>query len=705
VKFNRWAFSLVVLILVGVVGLAMIATGIDTKNGTFRGVESRSITWRVELFLRKAEGAISELSWSELLELAREPGGAHLQQTIDANVSLEGALVNPFVSASDIETGAGLFHQRCATCHGNNAEGWHAPSLLLPGLKHGDSDFSLYHVVRDGVPETSMVPQEISSRERWQIIGFLQSVRSKSAKLKAPQTNYLNVAVSSEDLRKAKGKMDEWLTYSGSLDGNRYSQLPEINPENVGKLRMRWVAQFGALVSKIEATPLVARGRIFLPVSASKIVALDAESGATVWEYDRSMPADLPICCNRVNRGLAILGDALFFTALDGHLVSIDASTGKMNWEAVVAMPSDGYSLTAAPLIANDTVVVGVSGGDYGARGFLAAYDAQTGLEKWRFQTIPGPGEPGHESWKGESWRTGGGATWITGSYDPELDLLYWGVGNPAPAHSGDLREGDNLFTNSVIALHASSGKLAWHFQFTPHDEHDWDSAQTPLLADVSFSGKPQKLICWFNRNGFYYVLDRTNGRFLLGVPFVSQNWAKGLDSGGRPILAREAAVSTEGMLTRPGVHGGTNWEPSALDEKRGLAFVHAVEGTSVFTKSQKAQIQTSKTTLFLGSNGGSEIFDGPFVRAIDISTGARAWEFASPKSDAVGWSGLLATEGGLVFGASAGYLFALSSSTGKECWRVYLGGDTEAPPISFMLDGHQVIAVTAGRALFVFGL
>jgi alcohol dehydrogenase (cytochrome c) len=272
-----------------------------------------------------------------------------------------------------------------------------------------------------------------------------------------------------------------------------------------------------------------------------------------------------------VNRGLAVLGSTLFWETLDGYLLALDANTGNVLWQTQVASPSDGYTLTGAPLVVNRLVVAGVAGGEFGIRGFLAAYDADTGKQVWKFLTIPGPGEPGHETWENDAWRTGGGPTWNTGSYDPSLDLLYWGVGNPAPDFSGNVRPGDNLFTNSVIALHASTGKLAWYFQFTPHDEHDWDSAQTPILAELSINGTKRQVICWANRNGFYYVLDRVTGEFLTGVPFIEQNWAEGLDSAGRPRLVSSQSISNTGQLIKPGVLGGTNWQNAAYDEKKGL--------------------------------------------------------------------------------------------------------------------------------------
>ena len=356
-------------------------------------------------------------------------------------------------------------------------------------------------------------------------------------------------------------------------------------------------------------------------------------------------------------------------------------------------------------MVVSRSIVVGVAGGEFGTRGYLAAYDTESGRQIWKFDTIPGPGEPGHETWENDAWRTGGGGTWVTGSYDPALDLLYWGVGNPGPDFIGDVRPGDNLFTNSVIALHAGTGKLAWHFQFTPHDEHDWDSNQTPILADLPIGNTTRKVICWANRNGFYYLLDRVTGEYLAGRSFVDLNWARGLDPTGRPILADESnEVSITGRLTRPGVGGGTNWQNPAYDATKGVVFVHATERASVFTRSEVPR--RGHLGIYAGSAGSQTEPPIPVVRALDALTGAKKWEHVSPPIEyAHGFSGLLATGGGLVFGSAGGTVFALNSANGQQVWSVPLGTDTRAAPISFTLDGRQVIVVSTSRAMFLFGL
>lgn len=698
-----------VTVIVVVVGVTVAATFYWKFLGSDLPTEEiwRRVSWRAHLYARKAKGDVPDLSWNELWQMTRRAGGFGLESFTRYALSVDGSIQNPYVTEDDHQTGERIFRERCTTCHGGDGAGLHGLPLNRSGFKHGDSDLAIYKVLRDGVRGTPMVSTALSPSERWQVVGYVRTLQLRSSGRVASERTPLDIRVSSEQILAAGNESDEWLTYSGSLDGRRYTPLTEITPANVSQLQVRWVRQFDTSEPTIESTPLVVDGVIFTTEPPSNVVALDARTGNMIWRYRRTVPPDLPLCCGRVNRGLAVLGNVLFLGSLDGYLVAINANTGKVIWQSQVVSPSDGYTMTGAPLIVNRSVVVGVAGGEFGIRGFLAAYDAETGKQRWKFFTIPGPGDPGYETWENDAWRTGGGPTWITGSYDPLLDLLYWGVGNPAPDFSGDVRPGDNLFTNSALALHASSGKLAWHFQFTPHDERDWDSNQTPILADVSINGTSHKVICWANRNGFYYVLDRATGKFLVGAPFVEQNWARGLDSAGRPTPADPDQASSTGRLTKPGVGGGTNWQNAAYDEKRGLIFVHATEGASVFTKSPNPH--RGERGSYVASAGSLPELPIPVVRALDAATGARRWEHFLPVSPldpaALTYSGLLATGGGLVFGASGGSVFALGSSTGDELWRVPLGGNTHASPTSFTVDGRQVIAVSAGRALFVFGM
>ena len=698
-----------VVAAVVVIGVALAA--VLTLKSLPSGWTWEMVSWRAQLFARKAKGDIPALSWRELWFMTHARGGFGLEGFIKQGFSLDGAVANPYVTSNDYQSGARIFRQRCAACHGTDGTGGHAPRLDRSGLSHGDGNLAIYKVTRDGIPQTPMAAVSMSPQERWQVVGYLRTLQLANSSRRTEQLPPLDIQVSSEQIRTAGSRPDQWLTYSGSLDGRRYTPLTEINSKNVSQLRIRWIRQFDTNASRSdsrsESTPIVVGGVIFITEPPSDVVALDAKSGQVRWRYARSMPDKLPTCCYHTNRGLAVLGNVLFLGGLDGVLVAINATNGNVIWQTQVAKPSDGFTMTGAPLIANESVVVGVAGGEFGIRGFLAAYDAKTGRLQWKFNTIPGPGEFGHDTWKNDAWRTGGGPTWITGSYDPSLDLIYWGVGNPTPSFLGDVRPGDNLFTDSMIALHASSGKLAWYFQFSPHDEHDWDATQTPILTDVPIKGVLRRVVCVANRNGFYYVLDRTTGEFLVGVPFVEQNWAKGLDSGGRPILSAKAEPTPAGRLTKPGLTGGVNWQNAAYDHKSGLFFVPATEGASVFTKS--ADARRGGEGFYAGSAGGAANEQSDqFVRALDVATGAKKWECLAPNSKesfAGGYSGLLATGGGLVFGASGGFVFAIDSATGRELWRVFLGGDTSAAPVSFTVDGRQVILVSAGRALFMFGL
>src|SRR6266849_4319394 len=695
-----WSIVVFAVVLGGLVpALVVVEHSLPT------GWTWKATLWRAHLFARKAEGDLPDLSWRELWFMARVRGGFALDGFVSQGLSVEGAVKNAFDTPDDYRNGEQIFRDRCAMCHGKEASGGLAVALNHSILKHGDSDLAIYKVVRDGIPRTGMAPVGLSIEQRWQVLGYIRALQFAATSRFAGTLAGINVHVSDEQIRTAGSKQDQWVTYSGTLDGRRYTPLKEITPENVSRLRLRWIRQFGTATTRIEATPVVVGGFIFTTDPPSDVIALDARSGDIRWWYKGSVPENLPIDTLGSNRGVAILGSTLFLQKLDCSLVAINATNGNVQWQTKVCNPSDDYTMTGAPLIANGSVVVGVSGAEYGIRGFVAAYDAKTGQQKWKFSTIPGPGEFGHDSGKNVGWESGGGSTWVTGSYDPGLDLVYWGVGNPAPAFDGDVRPGDNLFTDSLLALHASSGKLAWYFQFTPHDEHDWDATQTPILADLTVKGALRKVLCVPDRNGFYYLLDRTNGKFLVGVPFVEVNWATGLDSAGRPILTPNADLTSQGRLTKPGSGGGINWQNAALDEKSGLIFVPATEGASVFTKSVKPR--RGNLGFYPGSSGTAGEYDQvSVVRALDAATGVRKWErFAPPGGKEHGYSGLLATGGGLVFGESGGFALALDAATGQELWRVPLGGDTSAPPISFTVDGHQVILLSAGQDLFMFGL
>jgi alcohol dehydrogenase (cytochrome c) len=374
-----------------------------------------------------------------------------------------------------------------------------------------------------------------------------------------------------------------WPTYSGRYDGRRYSPLKGIDRANVARLRPAWIYQTADL-NPFEATPIVSGGVMYISEPPSHAAAIDLRTGRPIWMFRRSVPSDVGVCCGQVNRGVAMAGDRVFLGTLDAHLLALDAKTGHLLWDRTVADYKSGYSITAAPLTVKGAIIVGISGGEYGIRGFIDAYDAKSGDRLWRFWTVPAPGEAGHETWAGDSWKTGSAATWVTGSYDPALNLIYWGTGNPGPDYNGDIRGGDNLYSASLLALDVATRKLKWHFQFTPHDTHDWDANHVPVLIDGVFRDRPRKVVAVANRNGFFYLLDGRTGEFLLGRPYARQTWAKGLDDKGRPVLAPNIEPKAEGTVVYPGLHGATNWNSPSYSPETRLLYVASARRRRFFT-------------------------------------------------------------------------------------------------------------------------
>lgn len=507
--------------------------------------------------------------------------------------------------------------------------------------------------------------------------------------------------VTSERLLNADAEPGSWLTYSGGYQSHRFSRLDQVNPQNIHNLRLKWVHQMRTL-EKVETTPLVVDGVMYVTRPPNDVFALDPETGRPFWSYTRTLPERINACCGQVNRGLAMLGNRLYMGTVDAHLVSLDAKTGAVIWDVPVADRTKGYSVTVAPLAVKNKIIVGIAGGEYGIRGFVDAYDAATGKRAWRFNTIPAPGEPGSETWKGNAWKTGGGSTWVTGSYDPQLDLVYWGVGNASPDWNGDVRPGDNLYTASVVALSADTGKLRWHFQFTPHDVHDYDAVQIPVLVDAEYKGRQRKLMYWANRNAFFYILDRETGEFLQATPFAKQTWAERIDEKGRPVVKPGTNPTREGNLVYPGVQGGTNWYSPSFNPQTGLFYMSVWEYASLYYKGDSPYVAGNR---FLGSLPVETPGDPGYgaVRALVPRTGEIQWEY---KLKTKPQSGILSTGGNLVFGGTnEGQFFALDAKTGSELWRANLGGVIAAGPVSFLSNGKQHITIAAGRALFTFAL
>ena len=505
-----------------------------------------------------------------------------------------------------------------------------------------------------------------------------------------------------ERLLNAADEPENWLMYSGTLDSQRFSRLDQIHNRNVGELELKWAYQIPQL-DRAETVPLVVDGVMFITEAPSNVVAVDAATGRQYWRYNHELPDDLRICCGRNNRGVAILGETLYMSTLDARLVAIDARTGNLVWNTEVADYRSGYSKTAAPLIVKDKVVTGIAGGEFGIRGFIDSYDATTGDLDWRADTIPGPDHPDNQTWAGESWRTGGSASWITGAYDPDLDLVYWGTGNPGPDWNGDVRMGDNLYSDSAMALNMETGGLEWYFQFTPHDVHDWDATQIPILADSRFDGEERKLMLWPNRNAWFYVLDRETGEFLTGKPYARQSWASGLDKEGHPIRIPGTFPSIEGNTVSPSIGGGSNWWSPSYSPRTDLLYVNAYDGETTYYIRDEEYIEGERYTAGGGETPLPADKYVSAIRAISPQSGDMEWEYPiQPRSSA----GVLSTAGDLVFsGTPDGYFIALDALTGAEKWYVNLGSRVHSAPMSYMVDGKQYVAIAAGNVLFTFAL
>jgi alcohol dehydrogenase (cytochrome c) len=550
-------------------------------------------------------------------------------------------------------------------------------------------------------PKRSLMPdfpdERLNASDLQNLVAYLDSLRGGSRS----GVQASRGGVPAARLLKAADEPAQWLTYSGDYAGRRYSALNHITTANVRQLGLNWTFQPGR-PGMLETTPLVVDGLMYVTGVNSEMWALDARSGRVIWRYRHRLPERIPLCCGPENHGVAVLGDKVYLATLDAHLVALDAKSGAVIWDVEADDYKKGYSFSVAPLAVKDKIVVGVAGGEYGMRGFIDAYDAETGKRAWRFYTIPAPGEPGNETWSGDSWMRGGAPAWLTGTYDPALNLTYWGIGNPGPDLYGGDRKGDNLYSDSVVALDVDSGRLRWHFQFTPHDVHDWDATQIPMLLDLKIKGEPRKALVLANRNGFFYALDRTDGKFLFAKTFAKVTWAKGVDANGRPIVIPGTDPTPEGNYVCPGVGGATNWMSPSHSPRTGLFYVTAREQCETYYAAPQV---FREGRLYFGSTNHTVPGDERWgaIRALDPTTGDVKWEFKTflPSS-----AGTLATAGGLVFtGDRDGYVMALDAQSGRLLWKMNTGGRINATPISYSIDGRQYVAVAAGSALFSFGL
>jgi alcohol dehydrogenase (cytochrome c) len=628
--------------------------------------------------------------------------------------------------------GKAAFIDNCVLCHAGDGKGTNRGPSVLSFIVSNEPD-EIAAFVRQGAPDKGMPPFDLPDDQLDRLVEYLEtlgaddepadrervlrladgsSIRGEilnesgfDAQVRGPNGRVRLLRREGETYRLAEFEPGvDWTTYHGSHTGNRHSPLDQIRRENVATLAPQWFFPVPGQ-RMIEGTPIVIDGIMYV-TGVNQVFALDAATGREIWEYSRPRTKGLigdPAI--GLNRGVAIRGNLLFTVTDHAHAIALDRWTGKLVWDVEMADYRDHYGAIAAPLVVDDLVFFGISGGDTGLRGFLDAYHAATGERAWRFWTIPAPGEPGSETWgDSEVLEKGCGATWLTGSYDPEFDILYWPTGNPCPDLNGDRRPGDNLYTNSVLALAPKTGELLWYFQFTPHDTHDWDAQEPLLLVDEEFRGEPRKLLVQANRNGFLYVLDRVTGEFLMGEPFIEQTWAKGLDASGRPIILPGSDPTVEGSAVCPAIRGATNWWASAYNPDTKLFYLMVHESCMLYIKGDSPW-QRGKSWL----GGTFRLADGSpnqrHIRALDLQTGETVWNYAQT-GDSTTYSGVLSTAGGLVFfGEDSGSFAALDSTTGKPLWNFQANQDWKASPMTYVVGGRQFVAIGSGMGFWSFAL
>ena len=634
----------------------------------------------------------------------------------------------PAASAQDVAAGRRTFESRCGRCHGADGGGTEMGPAIQQRLKLRD-DRQLAGLVRDGVPARGMPPNPMPDDELAGLIRFLRTIQRDPDPAAAPRLfrlqdgRSLDAAVIGEGiddlqvrstdgrvhlLRRSGSAVREvtsetpWPAYNGDPRGNRYTTLKEIDRTNLARLAPRWmfaVPNAGAL----QTTPVVADGIMYV-TAPNECYALDAGSGRQIWHFQRPRTEGTSAWANR---GVALAGDRVFMETDDAHLLALNRWTGALVWDTPLANWRENYSASSAPLTAGNLVIAGVAGGEHGANGFVAAHDQESGREVWRFWTVPRPGEPGSETWKGSGPRDHrGAATWFTGSYDPDLDLVYWPVGNPSQEYNGDDREGDNLYANSLLALERRTGRLKWHYQFTPHDLWDWDATQTSVIVDAEWQGRPRKLLLHASRNGFFYVFDRADGTLLLARPFVRNlTWATGIGADGKPTRVAGQEPSETGTKVCPSQDGATNWFSPSFNPATGLYYLQTFEKCSIYTKAGGATWEAGKPYLGGSQRTSPDPVPQRVLKAIDIHTGAIKWELPQ-KGGAWSWGGTLATASGLVFfGDDSGAFVAADATTGAPLWSFQANAGWKASPMTYAFDGRQYIAVAAGSTILAFRL
>jgi alcohol dehydrogenase (cytochrome c) len=635
-----------------------------------------------------------------------------------------------------IDNGARQYAAYCAGCHGSDGRG-SAKGAAIATLARVIvlTDAQLAGIVHDGVPGKGMPGfAQLGDEDARAVVRYLrvlqQSAGTQAGGGKARDANEqpsmaaletqvqtANAAAHTEqsghgeaDLDVQPGELNQkevrenWVSYNGDYSGRRYSAMAEVTPANVGQLKPKWVFHTSN-AGVFEATPVVVDG-VMLVTRSNDAYALDAATGKLLWHHAHAVSDGLiDDAAGHINRGVAVLGTRVYMETDNAHLLCLDARTGRQIWDVAYATGNRNYGATSAPLIVKDKVLVGTSGGDDGVRGFVAAYGAATGKEAWRFWTIPAPGEKGSESWPGDLYLHGGGTTWMPGTYDAELNTIYWGTGNPAPDFDGSVRPGDDLYTSSLLALDPDTGKLKWYFQFSPHNLYDYDAVQTPVLVDATFQGKPRKLVVTANRNGFLYILDRTTGEYLYSKQFVAaENWAKGIDDKGRPI-SNNLIPDEKGVTVCPSYSGGTNWYSPSYDPATNTFYFRSLEECSLFQAKPAPFVEGQEYYSTGAASPPGNPPDWGFINAFDLGTLDFAWRYrlVGPENAV---AGVMSTAGGLVAFGNDDLGFQINdASTGKPLWTYSLGHGMHSSPMSYGVAGRQYFAVTVGDDVVAFAL
>ena len=632
------------------------------------------------------------------------------------------------------DAGRRIYDNHCSACHGGDGMGGELAPPILFRLRNR-TDPELVSLIQSGIPSRGMPAFTLKPGEQNELVGYLRTLqlqvrgfRSKPVRKKIQLTDgqtleglvlgesSLDLSLRTDDervhlLRPAGGRyrpvtsQTDWPTYNGQPGGNRYSAIAQIGPGNVARLVPKWFFPMRD-APRLETTPVVVEGLMYV-TSGNECYALDAGNGREIWHYQR--PRTRGLVGNAgggFNRGVAVAGNRVFMVTDHAHIIALNRFTGALLWETEMADWKQNYNATSAPLAVGGLVVSGTAGGEQGVRGFLAAYDQATGKEVWRFWTVPKAGEPGSETWKGKGIEHPSSVTWFTGTYDPQLDTLYWPTGNPGPDYNDDERGGDNLYSCSIVALDAKSGKLKWYYQFTPHDVFDWDATEPPVLVDAEWQGQPRKLLVQANRNGFFYVLDRADGKLLLGKPFVHKlTWATAIGEDGRPVRnPAQETPNAKGARVCPSQDGATNWFSTSFSPATGLYYVQTLEKCGVYTK-RPVDWEAGRGYLGGSSRNVPDEVAQKILRAIDIRTGRIAWELPQVgRGDS--WGGTLATATGLVFfGDDSGAFVAAEAATGKPLWQFQTNQLWKASPMTYVFDGRQYLAVAAGENIVAFGL